>query len=96
MGTLRVSTAASVPSASSHFALACTPTSLSSVASATPVHSLVLVSPASCPGVVSGPAVRPRLPEHSRKWMRDTDGKRFRSASVNTIGRSTMPWMTSA
>ena len=67
IGTLRVSTAASDPSASSHDALGCTPASLSNVASGTPVHSLVLVSPASWPGVVSGPAVRPRLPEHSRK-----------------------------
>ena len=35
----------------------------------------------------------PLFPEHSRKWMRETDGIRFRSSTVKTSGRSTMPWM---
>jgi hypothetical protein len=48
IGTLRVITAASDPSASSHFAFGETPTSRSSVARRTPVHSLVLVRPSVC------------------------------------------------
>ena len=31
------------------------------------------------------------LMKHPPKQMRDTDGKRFKSASVNIVGRSTMP-----
>ena len=46
------------PSARNHVAFGRTPTSLNSVDSSTPVHSLVLVRPASWPGVVSAPAVR--------------------------------------
>jgi hypothetical protein len=33
----------------------------------------------------------PVVPEHSMKYVRDTVGKRFRSASEYFIGRSTMP-----
>ena len=93
---LRVSSAASCPSARNHFACGRTPTSRKSVASATPVHSLVLVRPATCCGVSSAEPVRPpKFPEHSRKWTRLTAGNRLRSASVNTIGRSTIPWISS-
>ena len=48
MGMLRVITAASMPSASNHLAFGETPASRSSVASGTPVHSLVLVRPSIC------------------------------------------------
>ena len=47
---LRVITAASIPSASNHLAFGDAPTSRSSVASRTPVHSLVLVRPSVCCG----------------------------------------------
>ncbi len=56
--------------------------------------SLVLNMPSTCCGVICGfgarYAARP-LPEHSMKYVRVTAGKRFRSASVNSIGRSTSP-----
>ena len=95
-GMLRVSTAASCPSARNHVAFGLTPTSRKRVASATPVHSLVLVRPASCCGVMSVAVPRPpKFPEHSRKWTRLTAGKRLRSARVNTVGRSTIPWISS-
>src|SRR5206468_3537070 len=52
MGMLRVITAASCPSARNHVAFGLAPTSRNSVASGTPVHSLVLVMPASCCAVM--------------------------------------------
>ena len=53
IGMLRASTAASCDSARNHVALGDAPASRSSVASGTPVHSLVLVRPSSICGVVS-------------------------------------------
>src|SRR5262249_20756271 len=62
-GILRAGCGAAVPSARTLVALGLAPPSLKGGEGATPVHSLVLVRPASCRGVVSGPAVRPKLPE---------------------------------
>ena len=90
---LRVITAASAPSARSQAAPSLTPTSARMVESGTPVHSEVLVRPwvpCTVLSVGSRHSVRP-LPEHSMKWKRDTDGKRFRSAIAYFLGRSTMP-----
>ena len=56
MGTLRVITAASWPSARNHVASGLAPTSRKSVASDTPVHSVVDVMPQTASGFVSGPA----------------------------------------
>ena len=98
IGMLRDILAESAPSAKNQVACRCTPTSRRTVASGTPVHSPLHVSPSTTCAVMCGvgarKAARP-LPEHSRKWMRDTLGNRFRSSSVNVIGRSTSPWITS-
>ena len=56
IGTLRVITAASCPSARNHVAPGRAPTSRNSVASDTPVHSVVDVMPQTNSGLVSGPA----------------------------------------
>ena len=49
---------ASPPSARKYFAPLCTPTSLKSTESGTPVHSLLLTMPSTCCGVISGFGVR--------------------------------------
>ena len=69
---------ASAPSASIHPPPALIPTSRRIVATGTPVHSAQLVKPWD-PCTV-GPSTLPvhsvnELPEHSRKWMRETDGE---------------------
>ena len=56
IGTLRVITAASCPSARNQVASALAPTSRNRVASVTPVHSVVAVMPQTSSGLVSGPA----------------------------------------
>src|SRR5690349_5570132 len=90
---LRASLQASPPSARIHDALGSTPHSFSSSDSQTPVHSLQLVKPcARCTLTSPGPCHSLELlPEHSRKKIRDTDGSRFRSATVKTVGRCTRP-----
>ena len=97
IGMLRVIAAASAPSASIHFASGLTPASARIVASGTPVHSQQLRSPCVSWTVSSGLGA-PQfwvLPEHSRKWMRDTDGNRVKSSMVKISGLSTMPWTIS-
>jgi hypothetical protein len=93
---LRVITAASAPSASTHAAPGLSPVCLSSVESGTPVHSDVETRPwVPCTvGRFAFMISLPVVPEHSRKYVRDTVGKRLRSASEYLIGRLTMPWMT--
>src|SRR5512141_2200813 len=80
-GILLASSDASPPSARNHDAPDLTPASWNSVLSGTPVHSLLLVIPSTCCGVMSGFGVRYAarpLPEHSMKYVRVTDGKRLR------------------
>ena len=90
-GTLDEPFTSSAPSATIHDAPFCTPASLSSSESGTPVHSAQLVNPCvSCTVLCWADA---RLPWHSMKWMRVTYGNRFNSSIVNTSGRSTMPWI---
>ena len=70
------------------------PTSLNSVATGTPVHSLVPVKPSSCCTVESGFApfqASAVLPLHSRNMIRLTDGNRLRSSRLKLVGWSTMP-----
>ena len=68
----------------------------------TPVHSLVLMRPSICCGVTSvctefrSYPPPPLFPEHSRNWILDTEGKRFRSRRVKDVGRSTIPWIRSS
>src|SRR5207244_153542 len=69
MGTLRVITAASCPSARNQVARGCAPASLKIDESITPVHSAWLVSPqTSCAAVRS--RVPQQLPAHSRQQPR--------------------------
>src|SRR3954469_17102247 len=89
-GMLLVITAASEPSAKNQDAFALMPTSLNNVESITPVHSHWLVKPPISWGVIFSLPVL-KLPEHSKKAIRETEGKRFKSCKVNTIGLSTMP-----
>src|SRR5437763_8683587 len=81
-GMLRVITAASAPSARTHFAPDFNPDSRSTSASGTPVHSDVLVSPC-VPCTVFNVgllhSVSP-LPEHSMNIVREIEGKRRMSA----------------
>jgi hypothetical protein len=74
-----------------------TPTSSSRVESATPVHSQHISRPwVSCTVHFAWPPFQfCVLPEHSRKWMRETDGNRISSSMVKISGRSTRPWMIS-
>ena len=70
------------------------PHSRISIATDTPVHSLQLVRPwIRCTSDSFDPPRHslPLLPEHSRKWMRETAGMRFKSSTLNTSGRSTIP-----
>ena len=73
---LRLSPAASAPSASIHPPPGLMPTSRRMVASGTPVHSALLVQPwESCTvGLIEASVHSEKeLPEHSRKWI-DRDG----------------------
>lgn len=92
---LGVMTAASAPSASIEAAPCWSPTSRPKLANGTPVHSEALRRPR-MPGTVFIVGFRHSVPEHSMKWVRETEGKRFRSAIRYFFGRSTMPWMKSA
>ena len=65
------------------------PTSFSSTDNGTPIHSLHPMRP--CVPVTVAARGFGRLPTHSRKWMRETNGSRRSSAIVNTSGRSTIP-----
>ena len=69
IGTLRVITAASAPSASTQAALSCSPTWRSNVESSTPVHSEVETRPCVfCTlGIVTFRYSAPVVPEHSWK-----------------------------
>ena len=90
-------TAASAPSARTHFTPGLSPDSLRSRASGTPVHSDVLVSPCvPCTVLRVGllHSVRP-LPEHSMNIVREIDGNRRMSAIEYFFGWSTMPCTTS-
>src|ERR1700679_2229181 len=93
MGTLRDSIAPSAPSPKTQAAPSWTPTSLIRVVSLTPVHSELLVRPCAACAVLGAAlrAVPPELPEHSMKRVRETEGKRLRSATEYFIGRSTIP-----
>ena len=77
IGTLRLIAAASAPSARTQSARGSTPASSSSSRSGTPVHSLQDTRPCVCPHVSVGgvaPYISALLPEHSRKWIRDSIG----------------------
>ena len=67
----------SAASATNHVAFGCRPHSLNRVERSTPVHSALLVSPCDSCTVLSRALAL--FPEHSMKWNRLTDGKRFRS-----------------
>ncbi len=75
IGMLRVIAAASPPSASTHFALPPTPTSLSTIETGTPVHSEVEVRPCVPCTVRSvgldGQAVAGALDEHDPRYRRE-------------------------
>ena len=96
-GRLRVMAAASLPSASTQAASSLMPASVNTVASGTPVHSLVLMSP--CVSWTVSPVGPfhsfPELPEHSMNSVRVTEGNRARSFIENVSGRSTRPWIRS-
>ena len=95
---LRFIRQASPPSARNHLALVFAPASLSRTLSGTPVHSVLLSSPPTFCGVMSGLgsryAARP-LPEHSMKYCRVTCGKRLISSMVSISGVCTSPWISS-
>ena len=77
IGIVRVSDAPSAPSASTkRAALRSMPTSSSSVASGTPVHSLQPSMPCvyCTVGTATLPHSMPVFAPHSMKWIRDTDG----------------------
>ncbi len=92
IGMLRVRAAASAPSASSQAADGSTPASARTVESRGPVHSLQLISPwMSWTVAVAGGSAQALLPEHSMKWMRETEGKRASSSMLKLSGRLTRP-----
>jgi hypothetical protein len=67
-------------------------------ATGTPVHSAQLVNPCVSETVAPIDASchsKKEFPEHSRKWVTETDGKRLRSSMVKSSGRSTSPWTMS-
>jgi hypothetical protein len=90
IGILLVITAASEPSARNQAAPSFIPTSLKSVDSITPVHSLWLVKPQISWAVIFSLPVR-KLPEHSINAILDTEGNLFKSDKVNRIGFLTIP-----
>ena len=69
------------------------PTSLNSTDSGTPVHSLQPMRP--CVPVTVVARGFGRLPMHSRKCTRETNGSRRSSSIVKTSGRSTSPSIAS-
>ena len=86
---LRLSPAASAPSARIHPPPGLIPTSRKMVASGTPVHSALLVQPwESCTVglIVASVHSEKEFPAHSRKWITETAGKRFRSSIVKSVG----------
>src|SRR5207245_10093900 len=94
-GTLRLIAAASAPSARIHPARESAPASANKSRSGTPVHSLQDTRPCVCPHVSAGgvaPYITPLLPEHSRKWMRDTIGYRSSDATVKDKCRVDIHW----
>ena len=93
IGMLDAPFTSSAPSATNHVALPFTPHSLSSVDRSTPVHSALLVMP--CVSCTVLARRDDRLPAHSMKCRRVTDGRRFRSSTVKVSGRSTRPWIIS-
>src|SRR5258705_12246162 len=93
MGMLDAPFTSSAPSATNHFALLFRPHSLSSVDSRTPVHSEQLVIPCVSCTFLCFPLCR--LPAHSMKCKRVTDGKPFISSMVNVRGGSTSPCIVS-
>ncbi len=97
MGMLRVMAPESAPSASIQRASARTPTSLRTVFNRVPVHSQQLSSPWVSWTVypATGSPQFCVFPEHSRKQIRETAGKRIMSATVNIMGFATSPWMIS-
>src|SRR3954464_11188331 len=93
MGMLDAPFTSSAPSATNHFALLFRPHSLSSVERRTPVHSEQLVIPCVSCTVFCLPLWR--LPAHSMKCTRVTDGKRRKSSMLSVSGRSTSPCIVS-
>ena len=91
-GRLDVPFTSSTPSAMIQDAPSCTPASSSSVRRSTPVHSEQLVIP--CDSTIFVCRGLERLPAHSMKCSRVTDGKRLSSSMVKISSRSTMPWMS--
>ncbi len=79
----------SAASATIHEAASRSPTSSSRTDSGTPVHSLQPMRPW-VPVTVSARGFG-RLPTHSRKYTRETNGSRRSSSIVKTSGRSTRP-----
>ena len=88
-GTLFVCRLPSAASAMIQCAPFFSPASWSNTESGTPVHSLHPMRP--CVPVTVVARGFGRLPMHSRKPIRDTNGSRRNSSIVNTSGRSTIP-----